>query len=97
MFAMPPETLLRAFQKMLLRKTRVFVTTSLLKAKVFDAETTFDDEGFTRGEVSYWIPVILDSHLDTLDSLEQHAGRSLRRGGMVARRCASRGPAIWTG
>ncbi|HEX8952055.1 MAG TPA: hypothetical protein VF945_09435 [Polyangia bacterium] len=34
-----------------------------------DAETTFDAEGFTRGEVSYWIPVILDSHLDTLDNV----------------------------
>jgi hypothetical protein len=29
------------------------------------AETLFDEEGFTRGEASYWIPVILDSHLDT--------------------------------
>jgi hypothetical protein len=28
------------------------------------AETLFDEEGFTRGEASYWIPVILDSHLD---------------------------------
>ena len=34
-----------------------------------NAETTFDAEGFTRGEVSYWIPVILDSHLDTLDNV----------------------------
>jgi hypothetical protein len=34
-----------------------------------DAETVFDDEGFTRGEVSYWIPVIADSHLDTLESV----------------------------
>jgi hypothetical protein len=34
-----------------------------------DAETTFDDEGFTRGELSYWIPVIVDSHLDTLDNV----------------------------
>jgi hypothetical protein len=34
-----------------------------------DAETLFDEEGFTRGEVSYWIPVILDSHLDTLESV----------------------------
>jgi hypothetical protein len=32
-----------------------------------NAETTFDEEGFTKGEVSYWIPVILDSHLDTLE------------------------------
>lgn len=34
-----------------------------------DAETLFDDEGFTRGEVSYWIPVIVDSHLDATDSV----------------------------
>jgi hypothetical protein len=34
-----------------------------------DAETTFDEEGFTRGEVSYWIPVIIDSHLDTLENV----------------------------
>jgi hypothetical protein len=34
-----------------------------------EAETTFDEEGFTRGEVSYWIPVILDSHLDTLENV----------------------------
>ncbi len=34
-----------------------------------DAETIFDDEGFTRGEVSYWIPTIADSHLDTTDSV----------------------------
>jgi hypothetical protein len=34
-----------------------------------NAETIFDAEGFTRGEVSYWIPVILDSHLDTLDNV----------------------------
>jgi hypothetical protein len=32
------------------------------------AETLFDEEGFTRGEASYWIPVILDSHLDTTES-----------------------------
>ena len=32
------------------------------------AETLFDEEGFTRGEVSYWIPVILDSHLDTAEN-----------------------------
>jgi hypothetical protein len=38
-------------------------------AKRIDAETTFDAEGFTRGEVSYWIPVIADSHLDTLDNV----------------------------
>jgi hypothetical protein len=34
-----------------------------------NAETIFDAEGFTRGEVSYWIPVIVDSHLDTLDNV----------------------------
>jgi hypothetical protein len=34
-----------------------------------DAETTFDDEGFTRGEVSYWIPTIIDSHLDTSEAV----------------------------
>jgi hypothetical protein len=34
-----------------------------------DAETLFDDEGFTRGEVSYWIPVIVDSRLDTLENV----------------------------
>jgi hypothetical protein len=34
-----------------------------------DAETTFDEEGFTRGEVSYWIPVITDSHLDTPENI----------------------------
>ncbi len=32
-------------------------------------ETTFDDEGFTRGEVSFWIPVIVDSQLDTLENV----------------------------
>jgi hypothetical protein len=38
-------------------------------ASRIDAETIFDEEGFTRGEVSYWIPVILDSHLDTLENV----------------------------
>jgi len=33
------------------------------------AETLFDEEGFTRGEVSYWIPTILDSHLDAPESV----------------------------
>jgi hypothetical protein len=33
------------------------------------AETLFDEEGFTRGEVSYWIPTILDSHLDATESV----------------------------
>jgi hypothetical protein len=34
-----------------------------------NAETIFDEEGFTKGEVSYWIPVIVDSHLDQLDTV----------------------------
>jgi hypothetical protein len=34
-----------------------------------NAETVFDAEGFTRGEISYWIPVIVDSHLDTLENV----------------------------
>ena len=34
-----------------------------------DAETVFDEEGFTRGELSYWIPVIVDAHLDALDQV----------------------------
>jgi hypothetical protein len=38
-------------------------------AKRIEAETLFDAEGFTRGEVSYWIPVILDSRLDTLENV----------------------------
>jgi hypothetical protein len=38
-------------------------------ANRIEAETIFDDEGFTRGEVSYWIPTILDSHLDTTESV----------------------------
>ncbi|MDB4970300.1 MAG: hypothetical protein JWN44_5989 [Myxococcales bacterium] len=38
-------------------------------ANRINAETTFDAEGFTRGEVSYWIPVIFDSHLDTVDGV----------------------------
>jgi hypothetical protein len=42
---------------------------ALFLAKRIDAETTFDAEGFTRGEMSYWIPVIVDSHLDTLDNV----------------------------
>lgn len=29
-------------------------------------ETIFDERGDTRGELSYWIPVIVDSHLDTV-------------------------------
>jgi len=38
-------------------------------ANRINAETTFDAEGFTRGEVSYWIPVIVDSKMDTLDNV----------------------------
>ena len=34
-------------------------------------ETIFDSEGFTRGEVSYWIPVIVNSRLDDPQSIEQ--------------------------
>ena len=37
--------------------------------KRINAETIFDEEGFTRGEVQYWIPVIVDSHLDTLENV----------------------------
>ena len=33
-----------------------------------DRETLFDTEGFVRGEVSYWIPVIVDSQLDSLEN-----------------------------
>lgn len=39
--------------------------------KRIDAETIFDAEGFTRGEVSYWIPVIVDSHLDQPEKAEE--------------------------
>src|SRR5260370_760560 len=34
-----------------------------------DAETLFDREGFVRGEVSYWIPIIVDSRLDLPESV----------------------------
>ena len=34
-------------------------------------ETLFDEEGFTRGEVSFWIPTVVDSHLDTAEAVEQ--------------------------
>lgn len=34
-------------------------------AQRMEREVIFDKEGFTRGEVSYWIPVVADSHLDT--------------------------------
>jgi hypothetical protein len=37
--------------------------------KRINAETIFDEEGFTRGEVQYWIPVIVDSHLDSLENV----------------------------
>ncbi len=39
-----------------------------LSARI-EAETLFDDEGFTRGELSYWIPTIIDSHLDADESV----------------------------
>jgi hypothetical protein len=39
------------------------------QAARIDAEAVFDEDGFTRGELSYWIPVIVDSHLDTLDNV----------------------------
>jgi hypothetical protein len=41
---------------------------AFLAARI-NAETTFDEEGFTRGEVSYWIPVIVDSHLDSQENV----------------------------
>jgi hypothetical protein len=34
-------------------------------------ETLFDAEGFTRGEASFWIPVIVDSRLDQPEAIEQ--------------------------
>jgi hypothetical protein len=40
MFAIPPEALLRAFQKILFLKLRAVVTTLLLKANVFEKEAT---------------------------------------------------------
>ena len=43
---------------------------ALVLADRINRETTFDDEGFTRGEVSYWIPVIVDSHLDSDESVQ---------------------------
>ncbi len=36
-----------------------------------DAETIFDEEGFTAGEVSYWIPTITDSHLDQPEAMAE--------------------------
>lgn len=41
---------------------------AFLAARI-NAETVFDEEGFTRGQVSYWIPVIVDSRLDTLENV----------------------------
>src|SRR5262249_7175578 len=35
------------------------------EATRIDNEGLFDGEGFVRGAVSYWIPVIVDSQLDT--------------------------------
>jgi hypothetical protein len=37
----------------------------------FLAETIFDDEGFTRGELSHWIPVIVDTLFDKPEQMEQ--------------------------
>jgi len=34
-------------------------------------ETVFDEEGFTRGAVSYWIPSIVNSKLDAQPAVEQ--------------------------
>ena len=39
-----------------------------------ERETVFDDEGFTRGEVSYWIPVVMNSRLDEAVTIEQWTG-----------------------
>ena len=33
--------------------------------KRIEAETIFDDHGSTRGEISFWIPALVDSHMDT--------------------------------
>jgi hypothetical protein len=66
MNAVPPATRRTLHRDELIGKLppeAAFLTTRI------NAETTFDDEGFTRGEVSYWIPVILDSHLDTLENV----------------------------
>src|SRR5579883_918577 len=35
------------------------------------AETIFDEEGFTRGEASAWIPVIVDSRLDAPEAVAE--------------------------
>ena len=34
-----------------------------------NTETIFDEEGFTRGEVSYWIPVVVNSNLDAPEKM----------------------------
>jgi hypothetical protein len=39
------------------------------EAARINAETLFDEEGFTRGEVSFWIPTLADTNLDTLDNV----------------------------
>jgi hypothetical protein len=44
---------------------------SLPFLKRIETETIFDDEGFTRGEISYWIPVIVDTGLDRAESIEE--------------------------
>jgi hypothetical protein len=62
----PPATSRTLHQSELLGKLppeALFLTNRIM------AETLFDDEGFTRGELSYWVPVILDSHLDTPENI----------------------------
>ena len=36
-----------------------------------NTETIFDAEGFTRGEVSYWIPVVVNSNLDAPEKMAE--------------------------
>ena len=38
---------------------------ALAMARKIERDTKYDEEGFTRGELSVWIPVIVDSHLDS--------------------------------
>ena len=40
------------------------------KARI-EKESIFDAEGFTRGEVSFWIPSIIDARLDSADQVKQ--------------------------
>ena len=58
----PPATVRTVHKDELLGKLPVDMQ---FQATRIMAETLFDEEGFTRGEVSYWIPTILDSHLET--------------------------------